>query len=108
MKRVFVVAVLAFLGAAFAAPTLASAQQYQVPGNFMDLRLPNGAGKSLQTPTGWGASYQTLFAGLGYQNPVPFDDVDDGGIGFGIGLWDPVLFVGIQVGAAVVEKTFRK
>ncbi len=103
MKRVLVVAVFAFLGAAFLGPTVASAQQFQLPGNFMDLRFPNGAGKSLTSPTGWGAAYQTVFAGFGYQNPVPFDDVDDGGIGFGVGLWDPVLFVGVQVGGAIVD-----
>ncbi|MFC1574910.1 hypothetical protein ACFL3Z_02400 [Gemmatimonadota bacterium] len=105
MKRVSVLALLAFVGAAILTPTVASAQQANipVPDWIQSLRLPNGGGKAMLSPTGWGAAYQTVFAGFGIQNPTPFADEADGGIGFGIGLWDPVLFVGIQVVGSMVD-----
>ena len=103
MKRVSVLALLAFVGVAFFAPTMVAAQQgsFTAPGALMDLRLPNGAGKSLLSQTAWGASYQTIFLGGGYQKNVPFDDVGDAGMGVGIGLLDPVLNVGVEFNLGV-------
>lgn len=77
--------------------------EVRLPDWFLNLRLPNGAGKSLSSPTAFGAAYGSAFVGGGYQNPVPFDNVDDAVLAGGVGLWDPVQYVGLEASVAVID-----
>ncbi len=106
MKRASLLGLLALVGTTFLVPAAGSAQQtldIQLPEWFLKLRLPNGAGKSISTPTGWGAAFNTVFAGGGYQNPVPFDDVDDAVMAAGFGILDPVKWVGLEASFTVID-----
>ena len=64
---------------------------------------PNSNGKSLTTPVAWGSAYGSLFAGVGvssraayFHGPAFADHVGDGAACFGIGIGNPVEFVGLQ------------
>lgn len=61
--------------------------------------LPNSHAKSLTTPSGWGAAYGTFYAGVSGTTDTPYakDDAMDGGAAIGLGVWDPVEYVGVQV-----------
>lgn len=80
---------------AFTAPQVAHAENDSEPA------LPNIHGKSLATPTGWGAAYGTVFAGMGGTVPAPFSDNSDAAVGFGVGIGNPVDNLGLQ--ASVVS-----
>ncbi len=62
-------------------------------------------GITIANPSGYGADQGQIFAGFGYQRRVrytgtssnPFSGVDDGGLGFGIGLGNSVRNVGVQL-----------
>ena len=109
MRRVSAPGAFALVGAFFFFPGPASAQlpgqgvEFTLPGAILNLRLPNGAGKSILTPTGWGAAYNTVFGGVGYQTDVPFGGGDDADWGFGVGLGDPVLLVGVQITGSIYD-----
>ena len=58
--------------------------------------LPNIHGKSLTTPTGWGAAYGTVFAGFAMTSPAPYSHNSDGAAVVGIGIGNPVKNLGLQ------------
>lgn len=60
------------------------------------INLPNGASKSIQTPTGWGAGFRTVFAGFGFSHRTPYLENADGVVSAGFGIGDPILGVGLQ------------
>jgi len=63
--------------------------------------LPNSAGKSLATPTGWGASNNVVFIGAGGTAPQPYRDSADGSIVFGGGFGDNVENLGVELSATL-------
>jgi hypothetical protein len=63
--------------------------------------LPNSAGKSLATPSGWGASNNVVFIGAGGTVPAPYSDSSDGSIVFGGGFGDSVQNLGVELSAAL-------
>lgn len=65
--------------------------------------LPNRAGKTLMTPTGWGASNNVVFFGAGGTAPQAYSSSADGAISMGIGLLDPVKIVGLQASMTVSD-----
>ena len=65
--------------------------------------FPNSGGKSLATPTGWGASNNVVFIGAGGTVPQPYSDTADGSIAFGGGFGDSVKNVGVEVSAAFID-----
>jgi hypothetical protein len=68
------------------------------------LLLPNRAGKVISTPSGWGASAYTVFVGAGFNYPAPYSkNQGDGGMAWGIGLGDPVKYLGAQLGASMSD-----
>ena len=83
-------------------PSVVHAQD-AVPDWLISLRLPNAGAKSVMTPTGWGAAYGTVFGGLGVSERNPWLPSSDGVVGFGVGIGDPVLQVGLQVGITVSD-----
>ena len=109
MRRVLAPGALALAGAFLLVPPPASAQlpghgvEFTLPGSILNIRLPNGAGKSILTPTGWGAAYNTVFGGAGYQTNTPSTGGADADWGFGVGLGDPVLLVGVQITGTVYD-----
>ena len=109
MRRVLAPGALALVGAFLFVPFPTSAQlpghgvEFTLPGSILNLRLPNGAGKSILTPTGWGAAYNTVFGGAGYQTNTPSTGGADADWGFGVGLGDPVLLVGVQITGTVYD-----
>ena len=86
-------------------PLLAQESEFsfEVPQSFLDLRFPNGGAKTITVPTGWGAAFGSVFAGGGFTDRVPHSDAADGGISAGVGLWDPILYVGVQASVAVSD-----
>ena len=64
-------------------------------------RFPNAARKSILTPTGWDAAYNTVCGGMGYQSNGPSGSGSDVDWGFGVGLGDPVLLIGVQISGTV-------
>ena len=73
----------------------------EVPDWLLKLKLPNSSAKSIMTPSAWGAAYGSAFLGVGVAERTPYLPSTDGIMGFGFGLGDPVLKVGLQVGATV-------
>jgi len=68
--------------------------------------FPNKAGKSLSTPTGWGASNNIVFIGAGGTFPQPYKDVADknaadGSISFGAGLGDSIENIGLELSVSL-------
>jgi len=63
--------------------------------------LPNSAGKSLATPTGWGASNNVVFIGAGGTVPQAYSDHADGSIVFGGGFGDNIETLGVELSAAI-------
>jgi hypothetical protein len=57
---------------------------------------PNSNGKSLTTPTAWGASNNVIFMGGGGTTPSPYTNSSDGAAVLGAGIGDPVENVGFQ------------
>lgn len=90
------------LGSSFVFPDAAIAQDRDLDW-LLELQLPNGGAKSVMSPTGWGAAYGTLFGGLGVSERNPWLPSSDGVVGFGIGVGDPVLQVGVQAGVTVSD-----
>ncbi len=58
-------------------------------------------GLSIGTPTAFGAGWRDVFAGVGYQNRIRFSDAKDGALTAGIGLGDPVRYVGVELAFTV-------
>lgn len=77
------------------------AVQQAVSGKTDKALLPNRGGKSLSIPTAWGASAYTVFAGAGATIPAAWSDSNDGGAGFGIGLGNPIKYLGVQVSSSI-------
>ena len=75
----------------------------EVPDWLLKLKLPNSSAKSIMTPSAWGAAYGSAFLGVGVAERTPYLPSTDGIMGFGVGLGDPVLKVGLQVGATVSD-----
>ncbi len=59
--------------------------------------LPNRAGKSLMSPSGWGASGGMLFIGGGVTSPQTYTDRSDAAVSFGLGVGNPVKNLGVQL-----------
>ncbi len=72
------------------------ANEIVVPESILRLRLPNAAGKSILSPTGWGAAYNTIFGGMGYQTDAYPGGGSDADWSFGAGIGDPVKLIGAQ------------
>lgn len=77
--------------------------QETVPDWLVDLRLPNSAAKSIMTPSGWGAAYGTVFVGAGVSERNPYLPNSDGIVALGVGVGDPVLNAGLQMGVTVSD-----
>ena len=77
--------------------------QETVPEWLLSLRLPNQGAKSVMTPTGWGAAYGAVFAGVGVSERNPWLPSSDGVVGAGLGLGDPILNVGVQLGVTISD-----
>lgn len=75
-----------------------------VPDWLLSLRLPNAGAKSVMTPTAWGAAYGSIFAGAGFSKRNPYVR-RDGVMALGVGIGDPVLKVGLQLGVTVSDLT---
>ena len=67
--------------------------------------LPNSNGKSLSTPTAWGASNNVIFLGGGGTSPSPYTSGSDGAAVFGVGVGDPVKNIGIQASITSIDLT---
>ncbi len=52
--------------------------------------MPNNHGKSITTPTAWGASNNVVFVGAGGTSPSPYYHSSDGAAVVGFGVGDPV------------------
>ncbi len=63
--------------------------------------FPNGAATTLTIPSGWGAHSNVVFLGAGITSKQAYSNDDDAGVSFGIGLGDPVEYVGVQLSAAI-------
>ncbi len=57
---------------------------------------PNSNGKSLTTPTAWGASNNVIFMGAGVTIPSPYSKSSDGAAVLGAGIGDPAKNLGFQ------------
>ena len=55
------------------------------------------------TPTGWGAAYGAVFAGVGVSERNPWLPSSDGVMALGVGLGDPIRHVGVQLGVTVSD-----
>ena len=71
---------------------------------------PNSNGKSLTTPVAWGSAYGSLFAGVGIVSRAPYvhgpaftNGVGDGGAVVGLGIGNPVEFVGMQAALSMYD-----
>ena len=71
---------------------------------------PNSYGKSLTTPAAWGSAYGSIFAGVGMvsraayvQGPAFTNKVGDGAAVVGIGIGNPIEFVGFQATLAAYD-----
>ena len=67
--------------------------------------LPNSSGKSLTTPTAWGASGGVLFIGAGGTTHLPHSQPakGDGAFAAGFGLGNPLRSIGIQTAVTVLD-----
>ncbi len=65
--------------------------------------VPNRAGKSLSTPTGWGASNNTIFIGAGGTTPQAYTETADGSISFGLGLGDSLESIGLELSVSLSD-----
>jgi hypothetical protein len=61
------------------------------------LYMPNNHGKSVTTPTAWGASGNVAFFGIGGNYPSPYTEDADGAAVLGAGFGDPKENLGVQV-----------
>lgn len=61
------------------------------------VNMPNGASKSLTTPTAWGASNNVVFFGGGGTIPSPYSTKNDGAAVLGCGLGDSKKNIGVQL-----------
>ena len=77
--------------------------QQAVPDWLLSLRFPNAGAKSVMTPTGWGAAYGSVFAGLGVSERNPYLPSSDGVMALGAGVGDPVRNLGVQLGVTVSD-----
>lgn len=101
--RVFTLRALSVPLVALLFPGSAQSQSLP-PALLMNLSIPNGAAKGLMTPTAQGAAYKAVFLGAGYTNDVPYNEgAPDGTLSGGIGLFDPVGAVGVQLGATMAD-----
>uniref|UniRef100_Q3ASV7 Outer membrane protein beta-barrel domain-containing protein n=1 Tax=Chlorobium chlorochromatii (strain CaD3) TaxID=340177 RepID=Q3ASV7_CHLCH len=92
MKLLKQTSIAALLGM-MALPSLtASAAPYS-----STLYMPNSHGKSVTTPTAWGASGNVGFVGLGGTYQSPYTDDADGAAVFGVGLGDSKENLGVQI-----------
>ena len=71
---------------------------------------PNSNGKSLTTPSAWGSAYGSMFFGVGIESRAPYvhgpaftNGVGDGGAVVGVGIGNPVEFVGLQATFATYD-----
>ncbi len=90
------------LASLLSAPAVGRAQEV-VPDWLLSLRLPNAGAKSVMTPTGWGAAYGSFFAGAGVSERNPYLPSSDGVMALGVGVGDPVLNIGLQLGVTVSD-----
>jgi hypothetical protein len=58
---------------------------------------------TINTPTAYGQQWGDLFAGVGYQNRIRYDDANDGIAAFGIGLGNPSRYVGLDVSVSILD-----
>ena len=101
-KNLFTTIILSLLLSAFSfAADTGDAALIQTNFPVFSTVLPNNAGKSLATPTGWGASNNTVFIGAGGTTPQAYSDSSDGSISFGGGFGDSVQNLGVEVSAAL-------
>jgi hypothetical protein len=58
---------------------------------------------TINTPTAYGQQWGDLFAGVGYQNRIRYDDWRDGIASFGLGLGNPARYVGLDVSVNILD-----
>lgn len=64
---------------------------------------PNSAGKTLMTPSGWGAWGNAIFIGVGGTEPQVYSSEFDGAISLGAGFGHPVKNAGLQLTATIQD-----
>ena len=98
--RIHLWAALALAGP-FLIPVAGHAQQ--MPDWLLMLRLPNAGGKSIMTPSAWGAAYGSVYLGAGSAQRTPYLSSADGIMGIGYGMGDPILTAGLQLGTTMSD-----
>lgn len=58
---------------------------------------------TINTPTAYGQQFGTVYGGVGYQERIRYDDWNDGVAVFGVGLGDPVEYVGLDVSVSILD-----
>ena len=104
MRKLFLLVVLALAGSFL---ITAEGQAQEVPDWLLKLKLPNSGAKTIMTPTGWGAAFGSAYLGTGAARRTPYLPNADGIVGLGYGMGDPVLRVGLQIGATLSDLSER-
>lgn len=91
------------LAVLLAVPGELRGQNVDMPDWLLKLSLPNSAAKSIMTPSAWGAAYGSVFVGAGVSERTPYLPSADGVVALGVGMGDPVLRVGLQLGTTVSD-----
>ena len=104
MRKLFLLFVLALAGSFW---ITAEGQAQEVPDWLLKLKLPNSGAKAIMTPTGWGAAFGSAYLGTGAARRTPYLPNADGIVGLGYGMGDPVLRVGLQIGATLSDLSER-
>ena len=58
---------------------------------------------TINTPTAYGQQWGDIYAGVGYQNRIRYDDWSDGVAAAGIGLGNPSRYVGLDVSLSLLD-----
>jgi len=82
-----------------------------------ELRIPMGAepdwlptghtrghpASTINTPTAYGQQWGDLYAGVGYQDRIRYDDWSDGVAAFSLGIGNPSRYVGLDVSVSLLD-----
>ena len=58
---------------------------------------------TINTPTAYGQQWGDLYAGVGYQDRIRYDDWSDGVAAFSLGLGNPARYVGLDVSVSLLD-----
>ena len=102
MKKVFFLLIFILTLVSMIIPTSSPANDASETGITIpvyNLYLPNRGGKTITTPSGWGASNNTVFMGAVIVSPQAYTSDNDSAVVFGFGFGDPVKNIGLQLSA---------